>query len=520
MNKQLRVLTVEDSEDDAMLLVRELQRGGYDPSFKRVETEETFSLALKNETWDIIISDYSMPGFSSPAALELLKKSGLDLPFIIVSGKIGEDTAVAAMKAGAHDYIMKDKMARLIPVVGRELREAEVRRQRKRVEEQFLQAQKMESIGRLAGGIAHDFNNLLTSILGYGHLALRRSNKNDPLYKDVEEMIKAGERAATLTRQLLAFSRKQILEPKVLQLNEIVSGINEMLSRLIGEDIDLVTVLSPELGHIKADSGQIEQVIMNLVVNARDAILQGGRIILQTDNVCLDEQSVLKHDEDMPPGCYAMLSVSDTGMGMSREVMSQIFEPFFTTKEQGKGTGLGLSTVYGIIKQSGGFVSVESTLGMGTKFNVYLPEVEKTAPVIMPEEYPAQPSHGSETILVVEDEEGVRKLVCRILQMQGYNVQEARDGVEALQIAEYCNGPIHLMLTDVVMPRMSGCELAKRLVAQRPKMKVLYMSGYTENEIVHNSILELDTAFIQKPFMPSKLVRKVRNILDAEVGSA
>ncbi len=424
MGRPIRVLTVEDSEDDALLLVRELRRGGYEPSFKRVETGETFSSALENETWDVIISDYSMPGFSSPAALELLKKSGLDLPFIIVSGKIGEDTAVAAMKAGAHDYIMKDNMARLIPVVDRELREAEVRRQRKRAEEQFLQSQKMESIGRLAGGIAHDFNNLLTSILGYGDLALRQSSKNSPLYRDIKEMIKAGERAAVLTRQLLAFSRKQILEPNVLQLNSIVSGINKMFSRLIGKDIELVTILDPKLGRIKADSGQIEQVIMNLVINARDAMPRGGKLTIQTSNVCLDETSVLTHDEDMPPGRYVMMSVSDTGVGMNHKVMAHIFEPFFTTKEQGKGTGLGLSTVYGIIKQSGGFVSVESMPGMGTTFNVYLPDVEKAAPVVMHEEYRTNSSHGSETVLVVENEESVRELVCRVLKMQGYNVQQ------------------------------------------------------------------------------------------------
>ena len=514
MSRHLRILIAENSKDDTLLLVRELQRGGYDPTFRRVDTPDDFSLALKEEKWDLIISNYSMPRFSSPAALKLLQESGLDLPFIIVSGNIGEDTAVAAIKAGAHDYIMKEKLPQLVPVIDWELREVDMRRRRKRMEEQLLQSQKMEAIGRLAGGIAHDFNNLLTTILGYGQLALSHSCQDNKLYTDIEQMIKAGKRAASLTQQLLAFSRKQITEPKVLQLNSIVSNMTSMLGSLIGENIDLNTILDPGLGVIKADPGQVEQVIINLAVNARDAMPQGGKLALHTNDVLLAESYASEHDDDIPPGRYAMLTVSDTGVGITSKLISHIFEPFFTTKDKSKGgTGLGLSTVYGIIKQNGGYICVSSEPALGTTFQVYLPHAEKVETSITPEEYLSPPSHGVETILVVEDEEEVRELVCRVLKMQGYNIQEARDGFDALQIAEHYQGPIHMMLTDVVMPQMSGCEFAKRLTPQRPDMKVLYMSGYTENEILHTRVLGPDIAFLQKPFMPSVLLRKVRNIL-------
>jgi PAS domain S-box-containing protein len=381
------------------------------------------------------------------------------------------------------------------------------------LEEQLRQSQKMEAIGRLAGGIAHDFNNLLTGIIGYSDLLLNSLDPNEPSRQDLEEIKKAGERAASLTSQLLAFSRKQILQPSVLDLNKVIADLDKMLRRLIGEDIELVTLFGSELGHVKVDPGQIEQIIMNLAVNARDAMPQGGQLTIETNNVELDEAYARRHVA-VAAGYYVMLAVSDTGCGMDAETQSRIFEPFFTTKEAGKGTGLGLSTVYGIVKQSGGNIWVYSELGQGTTFKVYLPHVDKPA-----EQMETRPSiagmlRSSETILVVEDEEAVRKLTCQVLRMNGYQVVEAPNSSEAPLISERYEGPIHLLLTDVVMPQMSGREVATRLASMRPTMKVLYMSGYTDDAIVHHGVLDPGVAFIQKPFTPAKLARKVREVLD------
>lgn len=386
--------------------------------------------------------------------------------------------------------------------------------ERKKLEEQFRQSQKMEAIGRLAGGVAHDFNNLLTIIMGYTELLLKQISPLDPIRKDLEEIKKAGKRATSLTRQLLAFSRKQILQPRVLNLNTILADIDKMLRRLIGEDIELIIIPDPTLGSVKADPGQIEQVIMNLVVNARDAMPQGGKLIIETSNVELDE-AYTRHHVGVSAGSYVLLAVSDTGYGMDKEIQSRLFEPFFTTKEQGKGTGLGLSTVYGIVKQSGGNIWVYSEPGQGTTFKIYLPRiVEETAKPLKPGVEPVEPFQAFETILVVEDEEMVRDLICRILQKNGYTVLEAKYGNEALLIGKQYVGPIHLLLTDVVVPGMSGRELAEQLESLHPEMKTLYMSGYTDNTIVHHGMLTVGTAFLQKPFTPDLLVRKVREILN------
>jgi PAS domain S-box-containing protein len=382
------------------------------------------------------------------------------------------------------------------------------------LEEQLRQSQKMEAIGQLAGGVAHDFNNLLTAINGYSALALQRLEHGHPIRSYLEEVKKAGDRAANLTRQLLAFGRKQILQPLALDLNAVVTDMNKMLRRLIGEDIVLTAKLDPSLKKIKADPGQIEQVLVNLVVNARDAMPQGGELIIETSGVELDLEYTKTH-VGVSPGQYAMLAVSDTGTGMNEKTQARIFDPFFTTKEKGKGTGLGLSTVYGIVKQSGGNIVVYSEPGHGTTFKVYLPQlataVEKTA-VAVPE--PALPE-GSETILLVEDEDVVRGLAAKILGQAGYRVLVAARGEEAITLCGQSTEPIHLLLTDVVMPEMSGKEVADRARALVPGLRVVFMSGYTDEAIVHHGVLDADVEFIQKPFTPSALVKKVREVLDA-----
>ncbi|HLY62032.1 MAG TPA: PAS domain S-box protein [Terriglobia bacterium] len=386
--------------------------------------------------------------------------------------------------------------------------------ERRQLELQLRQAQKMEAVGRLAGGVAHDFNNLLTIINGYSEMLLDSASPGDAARGSLEQIKKAGERAAALTRQLLAFGRRQVLSPQVLDLNHVVADINKMLRRLIGEDIELVSSHGAELGRVKADAGQIEQVIMNLVVNARDAMPEGGQLTIETSNVDLDE-SYAERQNQMAPGSYVTLAVSDTGSGMDQETQAQIFEPFFTTKEKGKGTGLGLATVYGIVKQSGGFIWVHSEIGQGTTFKIYLPRVKEVAATVEPVIARLAPEKGSETILVVEDEESVRTLVRAVLGASGYTVLEASRGVDALTICEGQNGNIDLMLTDVVMPQMNGWELAKQLAKVRPDTKVLYMSGYTDNAIVHDGVLDPGTPFLQKPFSPDALTRKVREVLAA-----
>jgi len=381
-------------------------------------------------------------------------------------------------------------------------------------EEQFRQSQKMEAIGRMAGGIAHDFNNLLTAITGYSELTLSSQKLDDRVRGNLEEIRKAAGRAAGLTQQLLAFSRRQVLRPVVLDLNTLLSNVHKMLRRLIGEDIELVTMLGSDLGRVKADPGQLEQVVMNLVVNARDAMPKGGKLTLKTDNVELDEAYARAHVPTRP-GSYVMLAIEDTGVGMDSETLKRIFEPFFTTKEQGKGTGLGLSTVYGIVKQSDGFIWAYSEPGRGTSFKIYLPRVEgQVSPTLEVIPTPAELPHGTETILLVEDEEAVRNLVRTILQEYGYTVLEAYHGAEALRVAIRHEGPIHLLLTDVVMPLMSGRQLAEKLAPLRPDMKVIYMSGYTDHTVVHHGILEPGTTFLQKPFTPGALISKLREVLD------
>jgi len=382
------------------------------------------------------------------------------------------------------------------------------------MEEQFRQAQKIEAIGRLAGGVAHDFNNLMTVVTGYSELILTRLGPDDPLRKEIEEIKKAGDRATTLTGQLLAFSRKQVLAPKVLDLNSVVTNINAMLRRLLSEDIEFHTVMTPVIGRVKADPGQLEQVIMNLVVNARDAMPNGGRLTIETKNVELDKTYAQSH-VSVKPGTYVMLAITDTGSGMDAATQARIFEPFFTTKEPGKGTGLGLSTVYGVVKQSGGYIWVYSEPGRGTTFKIYLPRVQEELEARPSGPAPAERLQGSETILLAEDEDMVRDLARKILQSQGYTVLEARDGPECLRICQTHAGPIHLLMTDVVMPGLSGRAVADQVAPMRPDMKVLYLSGYADTAVVNHGLLDAGRAFLQKPFSARTLAYKVREVLDA-----
>jgi PAS domain S-box-containing protein len=385
----------------------------------------------------------------------------------------------------------------------------------KQLEEQFRQAQKMEAVGQLAGGVAHDFNNLLTVICGYSDLLLSDCPIEGRTRNMLTEINKAGERAATLTRQLLAFSRRQVLEPKVLELNAVVANCEKMLKRLVGEDVDLVAVLDPALGRVKTDPGQIEQVLMNLVVNARDAMPQGGKLTIETANSVLDQTYCRLHAE-VKPGRYVMLAVSDTGCGMDEPTKARIFEPFYTTKELGKGTGLGLAMVYGFIKQSGGHIYVYSEPGLGSTFKLYLPEVEAVASLKeLPLEIEKMP-RGDETILLAEDDSAMRTLTQRVLESCGYTILEAAHGGEAVRLAENHAGTIHLLVSDVVMPEMGGRKLAERVVALKPGIKVLYLSGYTTDAVVRHGVLESEIAFLQKPFTPGVLVRKVREVLDQQ----
>ncbi|NQU15194.1 MAG: PAS domain S-box protein [Desulfobacteraceae bacterium] len=385
--------------------------------------------------------------------------------------------------------------------------------EKRKLEAQFLHSQKMEAVGRLAGGIAHDFNNLLTTIIGYSSLMMMRMGKDNPLYGDVGQIKRSGERGADLIRQLLAFSRRQIIQPVVLDLNSVIRDIEKMLRHLIGEDIEVMTTPGPDLWKVGLDPGQIEQVIMNLAVNAKDAMPLGGKLTIETVNVDLDDGYARNHGIELTPGPHVMFAISDTGTGMDKESQSHIFEPFFTTKETGKGTGLGLSTVYGIVKQNHGFIWVYSEPGKGTTFKLYFPRAEK-GEIKRRKKASAIRARGSETILVVEDDQSVRELAANLLSDYGYTVLQAGTGQEALDVLSEHEGEVHLLLIDVVLPGMSGRALAEGLTSRFPHTKVLYMSGYTENVIVHHGVLEKGIEFIQKPFSPESLARKVREVLD------
>ncbi len=639
IGSSLRLLFVEDNPRDVKLTASVLERSGYRLTFDVADSPASFEKQLARGDHEIIICDYNLRDWTAIDALEIVKKSGKDIPVVVVSGSLGDQAVVDLIKLGATDYILKDRMARLPSAIQRALEENKLREERqaaeealrrseanyrslvecapygiyrataegkllsvnpalvemlgynsedellgvnldagayldeaerirpvepgggvkqfrgveakwkrkdgkiiivrrsgrpvydgqggflyvevmaedvtevKLLEEQFRQAQKMEAVGKLAGGVAHDFNNLLGVILGYSGAVLEKLSTTDPLRKKVENIEKAAEKAVSVTRQLLAFSRQQVLQPKVLDLNAVVVEMEDMLRRLIGEDIELAIATDTQLGRVKADPTQIEQVIMNLAVNARDAMPQGGKLTIETANVQLDS-SYARRRYPVQPGPHVMLAVSDTGTGMDAETQARIFEPFFTTKGLGKGTGLGLATVYGIVKQSGGYIWVYSEPGRGATFKIYLPRAEEA---VLAEKRPkaaVASLRGSETILLVEDEESLRKLTRELLEDRGYAVLEAGNGAKALEIAARHQGPIHLVITDVVMPGISGREVAQRMEALRPDAKVLYMSGYTADAITRHGVLEPGMAFLQKPIRPEELAQKVREVLN------
>jgi signal transduction histidine kinase len=502
----LRLLLVEDSDLDARIILRELRRAGFQPRHARVTTEAQLRDALRREPWDVVLSDHALPGFSATLALGVLddergRRPELhELPFIIVSGTIGEETAVEAMRCGARDYILKDKLGRLAPAIERELREAGARRERRLLEERLRQAQKMECVGRLAGGVAHDFNNLLTCVVGYAGLLHKRMAGDDPRRRYVDGLLEASEHGSALTRQLLAFSRRQALAPVVASLNDVVTDTERFLRRLIGEDVRLESRLADDLGNVRVDVGQMQQVVMNLAINARDAMPQGGVLTIATANA--------------DDGAQVTLSITDTGTGMSPEALGHLYEPFFTTKEGGKGTGLGLSTVYGIVRQSGGTISCESATGQGTTFTVTLPRV--AAAVVRPEvRLAARPDGGTETVLLVEDEERVRRIATEVLERVGYHVLPEGSAAAALVRARAHRGRIELLLTDVVLPDMNGRDLAERLRAERPDSRVLYTSGYTDEINILTGQAGPGTLFLPKPYDPPTLLRSVRQVLSA-----
>jgi two-component system, cell cycle sensor histidine kinase and response regulator CckA len=513
----LRALVVEDSEDDTTLLVRELERGGYDVTCVRVDAADAFRAALSSE-WDVIICDYSMPRFSAPAALEILGSSGSDVPLIIVSGTIGEDVAVDAMRSGARDYILKGNLRRLVPAIRRELREAEERRARRKAERALEHAQKLESVGAMTGGIAHDFNNILTCILAGAALARRRVKNDQVLQKELEEIAAEAQRAAALVRQLLQFSRRQQLDRRSLDLNEVVSRLEGFFRRVLDERIELEVRLDRSLAPLMADFGQIEQVVMNLCLNARDAMPNGGILRIETRNARVEPPDCVRQP-GMRPGKYVLLSVSDTGVGMTPEVIEKMFDPFFTTKAPGHGTGLGLSVAYGIVKQHDGFIDVRSEPTRGTNFLVFFPIALERRVAPAEAVKPVSVIAGYETILLVEDDPSVRAALRRMLDSYGYTVLLATNGEEAWQIFVERTDEIDLVLLDVAMPKLGGRELYDALKALRSEVGILFVSGHDEGRLDIRALAEQGADLLSKPFRPDELAAAVRRALDARRNS-
>lgn len=514
----MRILLIEDNDDDACLIREMLQtKNDAGVDLEWVDRMAKGLRRLAEGKVDLILLDLSLPDSQGLETFDKVQAYAPDLPVVVLTGLDDEAMAVQAVRRGTQDYLVKGRLDG--DLLSRAIRYAFERKQAQTAlresEAQLRHAQKMESIGQLAAGIAHDFNNLLTVINSYSDMLLGEHRFDEAFLRNGLNQIKeAGHRAASLTRQLLAFSRRQVLEPKILDLNEAVANIAKMLRRLIGEDIALEFCPHPALGGVKADPGQIEQIIINLAVNARDAMPQGGRLTVETMNVDLDEAAA-RAQQSVEPGSYVMLAVSDTGCGMDTGTQARIFEPFFTTKGIGHGTGLGLATVYGIVKQSGGHIAVSSEPGKGSTFRIYLPRLKEKAgpaPAALP---PDETLLGSETVLLVEDDEMVRSLTQAILERYGYTVLAARNVHDALYFSGDRARAIHLLLTDTIMPEMNGPELAKRVLRMRPDLKVLFMSGYTDKVFSNDGSQEAGVVCLQKPFTPQALARKIRSVLNS-----
>jgi len=512
MGVPLRVLMIEDSEDDAALVLRELRRGDFDIQLERVDESSALESAFAKQSWDLIISDFSMPHFSGMDALRLLRSKGCERPFIFVSGTIGEETAVAALRDGAQDYLMKTNLKRLVPAVQRALREAEDRTNRKKMEQQVQQLQKFEAIGKLAGGIAHDFNNVIGAILGLAEMGCEDAQAGTVYHDRFQKIRDQANWAGRLTSQLLAFARRQILQPRKTDLNNLVVEGMSLLRRVIGEQIEVRVVAGPDLRAAMVDPAQIEQVIMNLCLNARDAMPHGGQLIIETQNIEIDQEYCRRHTYARE-GNFVLLSVSDTGIGMDTATAERIFEPFFTTKEMGKGTGLGLATVYGVVRQHEGFVHLYSEPGKGTTFRVYLPASSGTAEPRQPKRDEPIPK-GTETILLAEDNEGLQEAAKEMLERLGYRVILASNGTEAVQVFTNNPGQIDLIILDVVMPKVSGPAAFSQMTAVRPDLRVLFSTGYTAEAASLNSLTEQGASVLQKPYSLKNLGQTVRTILD------
>ncbi len=539
--KTLSLLLVEDSQSDAELIIRMIKRSGFDLNVEQVQTKEEMSKALGNNNWDIILSDYNLPQFNALEALTVLHKTAKDIPFIVVSGAIGEDTAVAIMKAGAHDYVMKDNLARLIPAIERELREAELRHQKlkseeaqKQLEEQLRQAQKMEAIGQLAGGVAHDFNNMLFIITGCTELIMEETPIDSPVRNNLEMIMGAAQRATTLVRQLLLFSRKSARKPIITDMNEIITNLMKMVRRVIGENIKLEFHPGFNLKTIYADPGQIEQIVMNLCINSRDAMSDsGGKIVIETQNIFIDNEFQNDHaiwqphglsnsifynncSSEAKSGDYVVLTISDTGCGIPRELHERIFEPFFTTKAVGKGTGMGLAAVYGIVKAHDGMIHLYSENSSGTVFKIYIPSSGK---IDSSNEKGRgcdikQLKGNRETILIAEDEKSVRNMIANMLESSNYQVIAAEDGLKAIELFDQNSQNINIALLDVVMPIMGGDKVIEHIRKINPQLPVIFLTGYSRGMLPKNILSQTNYDTLQKPVARNQLLSCIKDVLN------
>ena len=514
MQNSMRLLIIEDSEDDAALLLLLIRQAGFEINFERVDSAGALAQAL-NKNWDIIISDHSMPHFSGTEALKMVRARDAVVPFVFVSGTIGEEVATEAMRNGAQDYVMKTNLKRLVPAVQRELRDAGERKERKRLERRVQQLQKYEAIGRLVGGIAHDFNNMIGAILGWAEMGCEETEPENRLHNRFQKIRDQSLRAGKLTSQLLAFAGGQILQTRKIDLNILVKEEMSLLGRIIGEDIEVQVRVAPDLRVTPADPTQIEQVLMNLCLNARDAMTGGGQLFIETQNVELGAEFCHNHPNSRP-GRYVLLSVTDTGIGMDTATMDSMFEPFFTTKETGKGTGLGLATVYRIVHQHGGFILASSALGKGTTFQVYLSAESGNH---QPEDIACsnQPLRGTETILLAEDHDGLRDTAQEMLQALGYRILAASDGTRALELFKLNADQINLIVMDVVMPSLSGPEAYLEMSALRPAIPVIFTTGYTPEARALVSMVERGAAVLRKPYSLLSLSQMVRGALQPKL---